>query len=36
VSPDGIDVRKLIAGNYVLKITDRNGALNTQKLVIVR
>ncbi len=36
VSPDGIDVRKLIAGNYVLKITDRNGALNTQKLVIVK
>lgn len=36
VSPEGIDVRKLIAGAYVLKIIDQNGALNTQKLVITR
>lgn len=34
VSPEGIDVSKISAGAYVLKVIDLNGALNTQKLVI--
>jgi hypothetical protein len=36
VSTEGIDVKKLAPGAYLLKITDLNGALNTQKLVIAR
>ncbi|WP_342089499.1 T9SS type A sorting domain-containing protein, partial [Dyadobacter sp. OTU695] len=36
VSTEGIDVKKLAPGAYLLKITDLNGALNTQKLLIAR
>ncbi|SEJ86178.1 Por secretion system C-terminal sorting domain-containing protein [Dyadobacter sp. SG02] len=36
VSTEGIDIKKLAPGAYLLKITDLNGALNTQKLVIAR